>query len=98
MDRFPMTDPADYANLFDAPILSGLTQDQKHALLASCTPRVLKTPTHILRQGELTDGSYFIASGRVEVGYVDASGNQVIVHLATPGEMVGEVEALSGRP
>jgi CRP/FNR family transcriptional regulator, cyclic AMP receptor protein len=93
-----MIDPTDYAHLFDSPILSGLTQGQKHALLASCTARILKSPTHILRQGEPTDGSYFIASGRVEVCYVDASGNQVIVHMATAGEMLGEVEALSGRP
>lgn len=93
-----MIDPSDYAHLFSAPILSGLSRDQKHALLASCTSRVLKTPTYILRQGETTSGSYFIASGRVEVGYVDSSGNQVIVHTAMAGEMVGEVEALSGRP
>ncbi|WP_207100762.1 Crp/Fnr family transcriptional regulator [Paracoccus shandongensis] len=93
-----MIDPSDYAPLFDSPIMSGLSRDQKHALLASCTLRSLKAPTYILRQGEPTTGSYFIASGRVEVGYVDASGNQVIVHMARPGEMLGEVEALSGRP
>ncbi|MTE00715.1 cyclic nucleotide-binding domain-containing protein [Paracoccus sp. YIM 132242] len=93
-----MTDVSDYAHLLDAPILSGLSRDRKHALLASCTVRVLKTPGYLLRQGEPTTGSYFIASGRVEVCYVDASGNQVIVHIATAGEMLGEVEALSGRP
>lgn len=93
-----MIDPSDYASLFDAPILAGLSRDRKHAVLASCTSRILKTPTYILRQGEFTTGGYFIASGRVEVGFVDASGNQVIVHMAQPGEMLGEVEALSGRP
>ncbi|SNR32908.1 Crp/Fnr family transcriptional regulator [Paracoccus sediminis] len=93
-----MIDPSDYAHLFDAPILVGLSRDQKHALLSSCTARVLKSATYVLRQGETTTGSYFIASGRVEVGYVDSSGNQVIVHTAISGEMLGEVEALSGRP
>lgn len=93
-----MIDPSDYAHLFDSQILSGLTRDQKFALLASCTARVLKSATYILRQGELTTGSYFIALGRVEVCYVDSAGNQVIVHIATAGEMLGEVEALSGRP
>ncbi|MFC3170081.1 Crp/Fnr family transcriptional regulator [Paracoccus fontiphilus] len=93
-----MVDPLDYAHLFDARILTGLSKDQKHALLASCTARVLKSPTTILRQGEQTTGGYLVASGRVEVNYVDSSGNQVIVHIASAGEMLGEVEALSGRP
>jgi CRP/FNR family transcriptional regulator, cyclic AMP receptor protein len=98
MDLFAMIDPQEYSHLFQAPILKGLTRSQKHALLASCTSRLLKTGAYILRQGETTEGSYFIASGRVEVCYVDSSGNQVIVHIATAGEMLGEVEALSGRP
>ncbi|MGN7867315.1 Crp/Fnr family transcriptional regulator [Paracoccus sp. 22332] len=93
-----MLDPHDYAHLLQAPILTGLTREQKSALLSACTVRALKPATPFLRQGEPTQGSYFIASGRVEVCYVDSSGNQVIVHIATTGEMVGEVEALSGRP
>lgn len=93
-----MIEPSEFAHLHDAPILAGLSQGQKDALLASCTVRILKTPTYVLRQGETTTGSYFIAAGRVEVGYVDSSGNQIVVHTATPGEMLGEVEALSGRP
>lgn len=93
-----MIDPQEYAHLFHAPILDGLKREQKHALLANCTARLLKPSTQILRQGETTDGSYFIASGQVEVCYVDSAGNQVIVHIASAGEMIGEVEALSGRP
>lgn len=93
-----MIDLSDYASLLGAPMLSGLTPVQKRALLAACTPRILRSPTHILRQGEPTNGSYFIVSGRVEVSYVDRSGNQVVVHTAIAGEMIGEVEALSGRP
>lgn len=93
-----MIDPHDHAHLFQAPILRGLSRDQKYALLASCTSRLLKPLSYVLRQGETTQGSYFIASGRIEVCYVDSSGNQVIVHIATAGEMLGEVEAFSGRP
>lgn len=93
-----MIDPQDYPHLFQAPILKGLARDQKHALLSACTARVVKPSTSLLRQGETTAGSYFIAWGRVEVCYVDSAGNQVIVHIATAGEMMGEVEALSGRP
>lgn len=79
-------------------MLEGLSQDEKRAFLAACVPRVLKAPTPILRQGEPTAGSFLVAAGQVEVNYVDASGNPVIVHTARPGEMVGEVEALTGRP
>lgn len=93
-----MSDPSEFSHLLGAPILSGLTQAQKRALLGACTPRVLKSPTHLLRQGEPTTGGYLVAAGRVEVSYVDSSGNQVVVHTAIAGEMIGEVEALSGRP
>lgn len=79
-------------------MLDGLSQDEKRAFLGACTARVLKAPAAILRQGEPAPGGFLVVTGRVEVDYVDASGNPVIVHTALPGEMLGEVEALSGRP
>lgn len=79
-------------------MLEGLSHDEKRAFLTACIPRVLKSPSSILRQGEPTAGSFLVVTGQVEVNYVDASGNPVIVHTARPGEMLGEVEALSGRP
>lgn len=93
-----MIDLCDYAPLFDAPILNGLSRDDKRAFFSACTVRTLKSPTPILRQGEVTAGSFLVVSGQVEVDYVDASGNPVIVHTALAGEMLGDVEALSGRP
>lgn len=93
-----MINPSEYPHLFDAPMLDGLSPGDKQVFLAACTPRVLKSPTPILRQGEPTTGGFLVASGQVEVDYVDPSGNPVIVHTALPGEMLGEVEALTGRP
>lgn len=93
-----MIDPVDNEHLSDAPILVGLTQAQKHALLAACVVRMLKPGSSILSQGEPTGGAYLIASGRIEVSYVDSNGNEIIVHTARAGEMVGEIEALSGLP
>lgn len=93
-----MTDPCEYAPLFDAPLLNGLSRDDKRAFFSACAVRAFKSPTPILRQGELTPGSFLVVVGQVEVDYVDASGNPVIVHTALPGEMLGDVEALSGRP
>lgn len=95
---FAMIDLCSHSRTLDAPMLEGLSHEGKQAFLAACTERVLRNATAILFQGEPTAGCYLVAAGQVEVTYVDALGNAVIVHNAMPGEMLGEVEALSGRP
>lgn len=86
------------APLLGAELLGGLTAAQKQAFLAECQVRSFRTARDILWQGETTEGFFLIEQGQVEVTYIDGQGNSVIVHIAGPGEIVGEIEALCGRP
>ncbi|MTH78074.1 Crp/Fnr family transcriptional regulator [Paracoccus aestuariivivens] len=90
----PYTD----GHLIDAELLNGLTDAQKRAFLSDCQIREFPSPKDILLQGETTDLFYLVDRGQVEVTYIDNHGNSIIVHLAGPGEILGEIEALSHRP
>lgn len=93
-----MTTPINFQPLLECPLLNGLSLEQKNAFLAECSVKHLEAPTDILRQGETTPVMYLIASGRVEVIYIDKQGNAAVLHVAGPGEVLGEVEGLSGTP
>ncbi|APZ53043.1 Crp/Fnr family transcriptional regulator [Salipiger abyssi] len=84
-----------YPHLMDSGLLSGLPESDKAAFLDSCTRRFCGERTTLLTQSEPTQGCYLIARGRIEVSYIDDSGNLSIVHIAGPGEVLGEVEVLS---
>jgi CRP/FNR family cyclic AMP-dependent transcriptional regulator len=83
---------------FRAELLNGLSQEQREAFLSECLPRSFHSPKEILLQGLPTDCFFLIEQGQVEVSHLDQSSNDLIVYLAGPGEVLGEVEALSGRP
>ncbi|ANT61300.1 hypothetical protein AYJ57_13505 [Salipiger sp. CCB-MM3] len=91
-----MTSLIDHQALLGCPLLEGLTVAQKEAFLADCTVHRFDAPTDILKQGEPTPVFYLIGRGRVEVIYLDKQGNAAVVHVADPGEVLGEVEGLSG--
>lgn len=78
-------------------LLDGLTEDQRLAFYAECTPRNCATPTELLSQGEPAPAAFLIIEGRIEVIFIDNDGNAVIAHVAGPGEVMGEVEILSGK-
>lgn len=93
-----MKNSAAYPHLLGACLLRGLPEVQKTAFIDSCIRRYCGERVTLLTQSEPTKGCYLIARGRVEVSYIDDSGNISIVHVAGPGEIVGEVEALSATP
>lgn len=93
-----MTMPPSASPLMEAELLDGLGPAQKRALLGECQPRNFRTAKDILWQGEVTEGFYLVEHGQVEVTYIDHQGNSIIVHIAGPGEVLGEIEALSGKP
>ncbi|MFN4100059.1 MAG: Crp/Fnr family transcriptional regulator [Pararhodobacter sp.] len=82
----------------EGELLRGLTPAQRQALQADCTIQTYLEATEILRQDEPATGCSVILRGRVEISHIDRQGNAVIVHVAGPGEVVGEVEIFSHRP
>ncbi|SMO32694.1 Crp/Fnr family transcriptional regulator [Paracoccus laeviglucosivorans] len=78
-------------------LLKGLTEAERMAFYAECTPRICRTATEILRQDEPAPSGFLIIEGRIQITFVDCDGNLVIAHVACPGEVVGEIELLSGK-
>ena len=90
--------PATYRPNFDSDLLQGLSEQQKQTFLSDCVTRTHLQPKDILQQGLATDTFFIVEQGQVEVSYIDPNGNSLVVFIAGPGEVLGEVEALSGRP
>ncbi|WP_405405696.1 Crp/Fnr family transcriptional regulator [Paracoccus sp. Ld10] len=78
-------------------LLADLDADHLAALLTEVSLVHIRRPKDILHQGQAADWIYLIIKGRIEVNYLDINGNRVMAHLATPGEVLGEVEQFSGR-
>jgi CRP/FNR family cyclic AMP-dependent transcriptional regulator len=83
--------------LMNCDLLADLPDDQKVAFLDVCALRRYTEPTEILSQGEPCSGFYIVADGLVEVTYCDSQGNLSVVRVAAPGDVLGDVEAISGN-
>lgn len=92
-----MKNSLSFPHLLECDLLADLPDDQKVAFLDVCALRRHAEPTEILSQGEPCSGFYIVAKGLVEVKYCDSQGNLSVVHVAAPGDVLGDVEAISGR-
>ncbi|WP_164894018.1 MULTISPECIES: Crp/Fnr family transcriptional regulator [unclassified Mesorhizobium] len=86
-----------FPHLMECDLLADLPDDQKIAFVDVCALRRYTEPTEILSQGELCSGFFIVAQGLVEVNYCDSQGNLSVVHVAAPGDILGDVEAISGN-
>lgn len=93
----PASDWAETIRGLDPLLIRGIAPEALTALLSETRIQHLRRPREILRQGEVAQWGYLLLSGRVEVSYLDINGNRVLAHLASPGEVLGEVEQFSGR-
>lgn len=81
----------------DSQLLRGLSEDRVVAFLAECPASSYTQPTELLAQGEIPKAVLMVVRGRIEVSHIDADGNPMILHIAGPGEVVGEAEIFCGR-
>lgn len=87
-----------FPHLLGSDLLTDLSEDQKRGYLDGCALRRPAPGHEILTQGELSPGIFLVAQGLVEVSFCDPDGNQSIVNVAGPGEVLGDVEAIAGKP
>ncbi len=84
--------------LFDCVLLADLPVDEKAAFLNACTVKAITKTTPVLHQGAASEGLILVAHGTVEICYASTEGTNVIIHHATPGEMLGAIEAMALMP
>ena len=87
-----------YPDLLGICLLRGLSEEEQRGFLDACTLRHHCEETALLTQSEHTAGFYLVARGRVVVSFLDVEGNLSVIHVAGPGEIMGDVECLSDTP
>ena len=78
--------------------LDGMDESEKAEFLNSCKTRDVAAGTVILQQGETTENMLMVASGRVEISYLNEAGHNTIIYHAFEGNVLATVEVLSERP
>ncbi len=52
----------------------------------------------IFERGDAGDSKMLVLSGRIRIGNVQANGKEAIINYAEPGDLLGEVALLDGKP
>jgi CRP-like cAMP-binding protein len=78
------------------PFLSALSEDDARALRALGRARSYAAGDPIFHQGDEPGGVSVLLSGRVKVCTTTAAGKEVILAFRGPGDIVGELAAITG--
>lgn len=81
-----------------SPLLAAFSREAAEAMLAAGVPRVWGEGSLVLAHGELVQWVQVIVRGRLRVTAVSEAGDEVFFRWQGPGEIVGLVSAVSGRP
>jgi CRP/FNR family cyclic AMP-dependent transcriptional regulator len=81
-----------------AHFLSSLSDDERSAFHALGRVRRFGKGEALFHEADDTGGVVAILSGRVKVWVVGAAGREVVLRVPGPGELVGELSAIAGRP
>jgi CRP-like cAMP-binding protein len=87
-----------FPHLRNCGLLNDLPNEDKAAFLDKCAVRVFDKDTAFLTQSDFTAGMFLIATGSVEVGFLNKDGNKSIIYHAGPNETLGVIEAIAERP
>jgi CRP/FNR family cyclic AMP-dependent transcriptional regulator len=75
-----------------------LTSEEWRALEAAGRPRRYRPRQRLFREGEPGDHVIAILTGRVKVSVQTRSGREILLAVKEPGDLVGELSAIDGRP
>jgi len=94
----PLKNSLRFPHLLNCALLEDLPEAQRIAFLDRCTAIFHERPTTVLAQGRPWRGLFLVASGSVDVTFVASDQNRYFVVGATPGDALGELEAVADRP
>jgi CRP-like cAMP-binding protein len=72
-----------------APLLTGLSEAERRAIMASAAPGEFPTRTVLCRHGEPAEAMFLIGSGRVRLQRTTADGRQILFRFIGSGECFG---------
>jgi CRP-like cAMP-binding protein len=82
----------------DVPLLARLPQADLRALAARGRVRTYRAGVMIFREGAPGDSLHIIIEGNVRVAVLSLSGEEATVATLGPGEFLGDLALLDGRP
>lgn len=81
-----------------SPLFAPFAGEERQALIARFRCRDAPAGSVLIAQGMRADGLYVLLSGRAEVLRFDSSGGERTVAALRPGDFVGEMSLLTGKP
>ena len=81
-----------------APLFRGLSVEDCAYIACRSKERHLPRREMLFRQGELQRQIFVLASGRLKITQVGTDGDEVIVRLKNPGDVVGALGVAPGTP
>ena len=75
-----------------------LTGDEWRTLEVAGRPRRYRARQRLFREGEPGDHVIAVLGGRVKVSVQTRSGREILLAIKEPGDLVGELSAIDGRP
>jgi CRP-like cAMP-binding protein len=78
------------------PVIAGLNPSDRDGLVARSVPRSLRRGDALFFAGENSGRIHVVIEGVLKLSACDPQGNESILGLAVPGDLVGEIAAIDG--
>jgi len=78
--------------------LARLRPTDRDFLLEGCTPRGFPANAVLFHHGDPSDFAVFLVSGWVKVSTDSLNGHEALLAIRGPGDVLGELAAIDGRP
>src|SRR3569833_1381958 len=82
----------------DGALQACLADADREYLFARGTRRRFRTNALVLMEGDPSDHVHVLVSGWVRVSTIVEDGREVLFGLRGPGEVIGDLAAVTGRP
>jgi CRP/FNR family transcriptional regulator/CRP/FNR family cyclic AMP-dependent transcriptional regulator len=82
----------------EVPLLARLRKEDLQALASRGTVRNYRTGTVIFHEGAKGDSLHIIVEGAVRISMLSARGEEATLAILGPGECIGDLSMLDGRP
>ncbi len=82
----------------DSILFSGLSRKELEKVEAITVLKTMNRSESIFFEGDIADGFYMVAEGRVKIFKMSLEGKEQILHIFGPGEPFGEVPVFHGQP
>ncbi len=82
----------------DVPLLARLSEGDRRALASHGSVQAHRAGSAVFREGSPGDSLHIVMEGSIRIAVLSPGGEEVTIALLGPGEFVGDLALLDGRP